>query len=123
MSTGSGFTGALVSDLLSRGVAADVVADITDRLDVYVPDLAAALEEAYPVAGPGDDSLLTSLSSLMADAIADRPVALRARDRKRLLEPDRLQRPDMIGYATYVDRFGGTLSGSASTSITCSDWA
>ena len=63
MSTGSAFTGALVSDLLSRGVAADVVADITDRLDVYVPDLAAALEEAYPVAGPGDDSLLTSLSS------------------------------------------------------------
>lgn len=111
MSTGSGFTGALVSDLLSRGVAADVVADITDRLDVYVPDLAAALEEAYPVAGPGDDSLLTSLSSLMADAIADRPAALRARDRKRLLEPDRLQRPDMIGYATYVDRFGGTFSG------------
>lgn len=111
MSTGSAFTGALVSDLLSRGVAAEVVAEITDRLDVYGPDLVAALEEAYPVAEPGDDSLLTSLSSLMANAIADRPVALRARDRKRLLEPDRLQRPDMIGYATYVDRFGGTLSG------------
>lgn len=41
----------------------------------------------------------------------ERPRELRALDEAREREPDWYQRPEMVGYATYVDRFAGTLRG------------
>lgn len=40
-----------------------------------------------------------------------RPASLHALDRSRLDAPDWFQRPDMVGYSCYLDRFAGTLAG------------
>jgi amylosucrase len=41
----------------------------------------------------------------------DRPDELRALDHEREITPDWLQREQAVGYATYADRFAGTLQG------------
>lgn len=80
--------------------------DLVDRVDRWGPDLVAGLAAVYDV-----DEVLPRVSRIMAEAAARRPSDLRDRDRQRLLRPDRLQEPDMVGYATYADRFAGTLDG------------
>ncbi len=51
--------------------------------------------------------------ALAEQALSDRPADLRALDDRRLEQSDWFQRPDMIGYTCYVDRFGGDLRGLA----------
>lgn len=97
----------LLDELTDRGVPERVIADTQDRLGAWGDSLMGGLAQAY---GP-DSPLLDLLCPILAAAIAGRPDALRTRDRERLLAPDRMQRSDVIGYATYVDRFAGTLTG------------
>ncbi len=47
----------------------------------------------------------------MRAAWARRPRDLKWLDLKRDLEPDWFQRPDMVGYVFYIDKFAGDLSG------------
>ena len=51
--------------------------------------------------------------ALAARAFAERDDELHALDLRRTLAPDWFQRPEAVGYATYVDRFAGTLRGVA----------
>ena len=52
-----------------------------------------------------------ALLSALGAAAAARPPKLRALDHEREVTPDWLQREQVVGYATYVDRFAGTLDG------------
>ncbi|MBX2810518.1 MAG: alpha-amylase family protein [Myxococcales bacterium] len=54
---------------------------------------------------------LIRLTELMARAHLERSDALRDLDFERELTPDWFQRQQIIGYACYVERFGGTLQG------------
>jgi amylosucrase len=79
------------------------------RLERWLPDLEAALVPLF------DDhkSVLDRLVQIAADGFASRPDELHSLDLKRSLAPDWFQREDMVGYAAYADRFGGTLGGVA----------
>lgn len=80
------------------------------RWDVHGPRLAATLSALYGDA-PGFDAVQTRLIDGMAACAELRPAALRALDTAREQDPAWFLGQDMIGYTTYVDRFGGTLSG------------
>ena len=47
---------------------------------------------------------------------------LHVRDLERMLRPDWLQDPEVIGYAAYTERFADDLSGVASTCPTSTSW-
>lgn len=78
------------------------------RLERYGPDLQGSLRAVY---GDRADELLGRLTEVMLHAYHARPADLRRLDEARLLRPDWLQTPDMIGYIAYADRFAGTLKG------------
>jgi amylosucrase len=77
------------------------------RLERWLPDLVEALELLY------DDPLAVAdrLVDQAAAAFAVRDPDLHRLDLRRSLEPDWFQRPDVLGYAAYADRFAGHLSG------------
>ena len=79
------------------------------RLERWLPDLRAALEPLYV----DHADVLDRLVSLAASAYAARDDDLHRLDQRRTLEPDWFQRPGMVGYAAYADRFAGTLAGVA----------
>lgn len=78
------------------------------RLERYGPDLVDSLRAVY---GDRTDALLDTLIPVLLHAFHTRPADLRRLDEARLLRPDWLQSPDMIGYVAYTDRFAGTLKG------------
>lgn len=79
------------------------------RLDRWLPDLRAALAPLY-----GDpESVVRRLVGVAAAAYAEREDDLHRLDLERSLAPDWFQRPGMVGYAAYADRFAGTLAGVA----------
>ena len=74
--------------------------------DLFVP-----LEELYG-ASPDFATFCHDLIAALVDAAsrtagATLPSSILQRD----LEPDWFQRPDMVGYVFYLDRFNGTLNG------------
>ena len=71
------------------------------RLERWLPDLYDAVEELY------DDpaSVVRQLVALAVDGYAERDDELHRLDLRRSLAPDWFQRPDLIGYAAYADRF------------------
>ena len=80
------------------------------RLERFFTELRDPLVAVY-----GDDQRFPAawaelLESLAATAAARDP-QLRALDHEREITPDWLQREQAVGYATYVDRFAGTLRG------------
>jgi amylosucrase len=79
------------------------------RLERWLPDLYDAVEELY------DDpaSVVRRLVALAVDGYAERDDELHRLDLRRSLAPDWFQRPDLIGYAAYADRFAGSLAGVA----------
>lgn len=91
--------------------ASDAAAEETfeDRLRALVPDLRDTLERVYgPELAPAVTDRLVAIARAGHGA---RPAELRALDEERLRTPDWFQRPDMVGYAAYADRFAGTLAG------------
>ncbi|PNY80479.1 alpha-amylase family protein [Deinococcus koreensis] len=79
------------------------------RLDRYGPDLQGSLRAVY-----GEQRtarLLDDLLPVLLHAFHTRPADLKKLDEARLLRPDWLQEPEMIGYVAYADRFAGTLKG------------
>ncbi|HSX66140.1 MAG TPA: alpha-amylase, partial [Nocardioides sp.] len=80
-----------------------------DRLADLEPDLLATLARVYGAdAAPAVARTLVGIARAAHDA---RPADLRELDAQRLREPDWFQRPSMVGYAAYADRFAGTLRG------------
>ncbi|MFW5474419.1 alpha-amylase family protein [Knoellia sp. CPCC 206450] len=90
------------------GVAPELREMFTLRLERWWPDLHDALVSLH---GTGAGALAEELVSLAAQAFRDRSPALRRRDLERILRPDWLQEPSMVGYAAYTERFAGNLRG------------
>ncbi len=81
------------------------------RLRRWWPDLVSGLVPLY--GAEQAEALGRSLAEVAAAAYRDRPDALHRRDLERILRPDWLQDPSMIGYAAYADRFAGDLQAVA----------
>ncbi len=77
------------------------------RVERWQPDLDAALAGLYDDPAGVRDRLLV----LAARGFAARPHELHELDLRRSLAPDWFQRPEVVGYAAYADRFAGTLRG------------
>jgi amylosucrase len=82
------------------------------RLRRWWPDLAEGLAGPYQ-ATTDLDALLEQVTLLLATHYRGRPEELKLLDLDRSLGPDWLQRPDMLGYVCYADRFAGDLPGVA----------
>ena len=80
------------------------------RLQRYWPDLIAGLAGAYPDRAP---EMAYRLVEIAANSFRRRPADLRLLDLRRHADPYWFQHQQMVGYATYADRFGGTLNGVA----------
>lgn len=85
--------------------------DIFDlRLARSASDLWPMLEALY-----GADARFPAMRSDLLDemrkAWAARPADLKLLDLRRDLEPDWFQRPEMVGYVFYIDRFAGDIAG------------
>ena len=79
------------------------------RLERWLPDLRAALSPLYKDVDVVADRLVRQAAA----AYAAREPELHRLDLRRSLEPDWFQKPEMVGYAAYADRFAGTLKGVA----------
>lgn len=79
------------------------------RLERWLPDLRSAVAALFDE----PESAVRRLVGLAASAYAARHDELHHLDLRRSLAPDWFQRPDMVGYAAYTDRFAGTLRGVA----------
>ncbi|WP_082500129.1 alpha-amylase family protein [Nocardioides sp. Leaf285] len=97
----SGATGPAVPDHRAEVLAA--------RVERWRPDLVEALAEVYP----DPEGLADDLVALAAQRYAERSDELHHLDLRRSLAPDWFQRPEMLGYAAYADRFAGDLAGVA----------
>lgn len=85
--------------------------DIFDlRLDRSGSDLWPMLETLYG-RHPDYEAACAELLKEMRKAWTQRPADLKTLDLKRDLEPDWFQRPDMVGYVFYIDRFARDLNG------------
>jgi amylosucrase len=92
------------------------------RLRRWWHDLAEGLAGPY---GATSDlgALLERVAVLLAERYRERDEELKLLDLDRGLHPGWFQDPAMVGYVCYVDRFAGTLRGSASGSATWRSWA
>lgn len=79
------------------------------RLNRSADDLWPMLERLYG-AHPGYDAMRADLLKAMRKAAQARAADLKRQDLVRDLEPDWFQRPDMVGYVFYIDRFAGDLA-------------
>ena len=75
------------------------------RLATLEPDLRDTVARVFGAdAAP---EVTRSLVEVARAAHAARPAELHALDERRLRDPDWFQRPAMVGYAAYADRFAG----------------
>lgn len=88
--------------------AASTIFDM--RLARSAPDLWPMLEQLYGQR-PDYDAFRAELEQVLREAWRTRPADLKRLDLQRDLEPDWFQRPGMIGYVFYIDRFAGNLAG------------
>jgi amylosucrase len=79
------------------------------RLERWLPDLEEALGLLYDDAPAVTERLVRQAAA----AFAVRDDDLHRLDLRRVLEPDWFQKPSMVGYAAYADRFAGDLAGVA----------
>lgn len=85
--------------------------DIFDlRLERSAADLWPMLDQLYS-GDPRYSRMRKDLLAAMRNAWTRRPADLKTQDLQRDLEPDWFQRPDMVGYVFYIDRFAGDLKG------------
>jgi amylosucrase len=85
------------------------VNDFEERLATLEPDLHDTVSRVYGAEAAPE--VTQALVEVARAAHAARPAELRALDEQRLRDPDWFQRPSMVGYAAYADRFAGTLRG------------
>lgn len=78
------------------------------RWQRYSPEMIESLRVVY---GEQTGALVHSLLEAMLQAELARSRELQVLDEQRLLNADWLQRPDVVGYVTYCDRFAGTVNG------------
>jgi len=78
------------------------------RLARWCPDLVSGVESVY--GAQRAPAVLDGLVELAARAYAARSGSLHERDLERMLRPDWLQDPGLVGYAAYADRFAGDLA-------------
>jgi amylosucrase len=76
------------------------------RLKRYLPELLKGLNVYQPT-----QKQLERLLEIMLEHHKNRDSSLRALDQERLLAPDWFERPEMIAYVAYTERFAGTLNG------------
>ena len=85
--------------------------DIFDlRLERSAADLWPMLDQLYGN-DPRYPQMRSDLLAQMRKAWAARPADLKTLDLQRDLEPDWFQRPQMVGYVFYIDRFAGNIRG------------
>ena len=72
------------------------------------PQIAVSLARLFPDRAT---EVTARLRQILERGIAQRSPELRRLDEARLLRPDWLQQPDMVGYVCYADRFAGNLRG------------
>jgi len=89
---------------------AETERDFNLRWKRYAPQIRTALAKVYP---GRETEVEARLAKIIKDAMAERPAELRELDEERILRPDWLQQPEMIGYVAYADRFAGSLRGVA----------
>ena len=94
-------------DFVQPTLPPDVARSLRLRLERYSPQMRESLEAVY---GEQAGTTYERLVELASRAIAERPEDLRVLDEARLLSPDWLQQPRMVGYVCYTDRFAGTLA-------------
>jgi amylosucrase len=80
------------------------------RLQRYWPDLLTGLAGAYPDHAP---EMAYHLVEIAARNFRERPADLRLLDLRRHADPQWFQHQQMLGYATYADRFARNLKGVA----------
>jgi amylosucrase len=80
------------------------------RLARSAEDLWPMLDRLYGL-HPAYAGFRADLDAAMRRAWAERPAALKRLDLARDLEPDWFQRPGMVGYVFYIDRFATDLKG------------
>ncbi len=91
------------------GVGDDRARTFDVRLHRWWPDLVSGLEGFHDESGAA--ALAHRSVVAAATAFRDRPDDLHRLDERRLVEPDWLQSPRMVGYAAYADRLAGDLVG------------
>lgn len=82
------------------------------RAELYWPDVVRPLRRLYG-RRQDVDQWAGHLLERVARGYAARPPDLRLLDLRRQSEPDWFQKPDMVGYVAYADRFAGDLKGIA----------
>lgn len=93
------------------------MANVASSSDIYDLRAARSAPDLWPIfarlyAGhPDHDRVASALRDEMARAFKARHSDLKRLDLQRDLEPDWFQRPEMVGYAAYADRFAGNLKG------------
>lgn len=80
------------------------------RVELYWADVLRPLRRLYGER-PDFDAWCGRLLAIVARGYAARPAELRLLDLRRQGQPDWFQRPDMLGYVAYADRFAGHLRG------------
>jgi amylosucrase len=100
------------SDGIAPALDAEHADALLTRATDALPDAVEALHEVY---GATVDlhALGRDLLRRVVVAASHRDDALRRVDRRREIQPDWFQRPSMLGYVCYVDRFATTLRGVA----------
>lgn len=89
----------------------DLAQRLTERIARHWPTALVAFRTLY--AGHADLALWEQkLAARLLASAGARPVDLLALDLAREATPDWFQQPEMVGYCTYIDRFGGTLAGT-----------
>lgn len=79
------------------------------RRDALWPDVVRPLQLLYG-SRPDFAQVLGDLEAVVAQAYAERSLELRLLDERRLSTSSWFQRPEMVGYVCYTDRFVGELS-------------
>ncbi|HWO50694.1 MAG TPA: alpha-amylase family glycosyl hydrolase, partial [Ornithinibacter sp.] len=99
------------SYLVPEGLSGDREVMLRTRVERWWPDLLGGLSAVY-----GEErapQLGSDLVELAATAFSVRADRLHVRDLERMLRPDWLQDPAVIGYAAYTERFADDLRGVA----------
>jgi amylosucrase len=83
------------------------LADLEARVRRHLSDLESSLRELYPET----EAVLGQVAEILARNLRERPAELQALDLERVYEPDWFQKPGMVGYIAYTERFAGDLRG------------